>query len=366
MRANRQLLRLAFLSFQFSSFRSIGGQTIAIRDAGRCDSCRITAKRLATLGRSTDPELLNDFPSVQVDSRGRFLVSGTTSRSFVLVYDRQGAFLRLWGRQGSGPGEFRSIWRLLHLPGDSLVVIEQGNRRITVLDSAGKYVRSFALNFQPIEIDPLANDSWMASGMAFTEDHVGYPLHQLTRDGITRRSFGGDMEVLVGRPSSTQRMIATDTLRDGVWSARPDRYEIEFWTANGERRLTLDRLTAWFPDRDIEGSRNRWQDPIHPRLRDMYVDDSGHVWVLLAVAKEGWKPSPENFGPLSTHWLNLDTMVEVIDPDSGELVASQRFPWIASAFTNNGSLVSYREDADGIMVLDIWRPELVRRKGGKQ
>lgn len=343
-----------------SVLRVAQSQSTTVIDPPRCSTCRITAERVATLGRSSDPELLREFPSVQVDGRGRFLVTGTIPRSHVMIYGRTGDFVRKWGREGSGPGEFRSVWRLLHLPGDSLVVVEQGNRRLTVLDSDGKYVRSFIVPFQPNDLDLLPNGTWVVSGMSFTEERAGFPLHLMTSAGVIRNSFGGDMPVLTGRPSSTQRMIASDPKRNGIWAGRPDRYELELWTPNGERKRLLDRAAKWFPDREFEGSRNKWQDPIHPRLRDIYVDDAGLVWSIVALAKAGWKPTPENFGPLSTHWQNLDTMVEVIDPENGELVATQRFRWIASAFTNNGFLVSYREDADGIMVLDIWRPKLQR------
>lgn len=52
-----------------------------------------------------------------------------------------------------------------------------------------------------------------------------------------------------------------------------------------------------------------------------------------------------------------DTIVEVIDPDRGLVLRSQRFPWVGTGFTNDGLIVSERKDDSGVTVLDVWRPE---------
>ena len=95
-------------------------------------------------------------------------------------------------------------------------------------------------------------------------------------------------------------------------------------------------------------------------MRDVRVDDGGRLGVMGAVPKEDWQPSPDNYGGLHLDALNLDTMIEVIDPETGSLLASQRFPWIGAHFANDGSIVAYRADANGVMVLDVRRATLIR------
>ena len=62
----------------------------------------------------------------------------------VRFFDSSGRFLHAVGRGGSGPGEYINFYRLLPFRGDSLIVVDYEGLRNNVLDSNGKYVRSFA------------------------------------------------------------------------------------------------------------------------------------------------------------------------------------------------------------------------------
>ena len=327
-------------------------------------SHRVVVELTASLGNLSDPELIASWPTVVRDGRGRLLVTGTLPRTQILVYDGAGNFVESWGREGDGEGEFRDILRLVPLPPDSLIVIDLGARRLTVLDRDGRYARSMRAPMDIGDIAVIGPDAWIASGLSFHDERTAHPLRRLSSQGEVISAFGGPLEVVPRRPSAVQRAIAADTVRRGVWSIRPDRYELELWSADGERLDALDRAAAWFPDREFEGSRNLWSDPIHPRIRGVRVDDGGRLWVMGAVPKEDWEPSPDNYGGLQLDALNLDTMIEVIDPETGTLLASQRFPWIGAQFANDGSIVAYRTDANGVMVLDVRRATLTRDPDG--
>jgi hypothetical protein len=331
-----------------------------VSDQSLCRTCQLTLEHVVAVGRLSDSELIASWPSVVRDARGRFLVAGAIPPTRILVYDTSGRLLTTWGREGDGPGEFRSIGRLVRLPGDSLLVLEGGARRATVLDAAGQFSRRFVLPFDVVDFTVLTNGQWIASGMAFTTSGVGFPLHRLTRDGAIESSFGGDLTVLPGRPSAVQRVITRDH-EGGFWAARPDRYEIEHWTATSGRDTYLDRITSWFPDREFEGARNTWRDPPYPFLHALYVDAGGRVWTLGRAPKPSFKPTPKAWGPLSTMSMAEEAFVEVIDPVTGVLLATRRFPWIGVAFTDQGLIVSFRYDDDGVMVVDLWRGIL---KGG--
>lgn len=54
------------------------------------------------------------------------------------IYDAHGAFLRRIGRMGDGPGEFRGRLDLLPAGGDSLLVYDQGNQRLSLFGTDGK------------------------------------------------------------------------------------------------------------------------------------------------------------------------------------------------------------------------------------
>lgn len=59
----------------------------------------------------------------------------------ISVFGDDGAFLRSWGSQGEGPGEFRSLSRIYPLGDDSLMAAERHSGRLAVFDLTGELGR---------------------------------------------------------------------------------------------------------------------------------------------------------------------------------------------------------------------------------
>ena len=59
----------------------------------------------------------------------------------VRLFDDRGIYLGQAGRSGSGPGEFKAPWTMARLAGDTIAVSDMQQRRITLFNSAGEYVR---------------------------------------------------------------------------------------------------------------------------------------------------------------------------------------------------------------------------------
>jgi hypothetical protein len=75
---------------------------------------------------------------------GRILVAN--SGTFELrVYSPEGQHLSSIGAEGDGPGEFRSLWLIDVVGGDSIYVWDQRAMRVSVLDLDGRFARSFQL-----------------------------------------------------------------------------------------------------------------------------------------------------------------------------------------------------------------------------
>lgn len=64
----------------------------------------------------------------------------------VRLFDAEGRHLLSFGRKGSGPREFRLL-SLVEAYGDSLLVYDEGNDRITVWSRGGRFGRSFRLDW---------------------------------------------------------------------------------------------------------------------------------------------------------------------------------------------------------------------------
>lgn len=98
---------------------------------------------IGTLDGPPTQQLFSVFDAARLPD-GRILVAN--SGTFELrVYSPEGQHLSSFGAEGDGPGEFRSLWRIDVVGGDSTYVWDQRAMRVSVLDLDGRFARSFQL-----------------------------------------------------------------------------------------------------------------------------------------------------------------------------------------------------------------------------
>lgn len=309
---------------------------------------------MASLGSAADSDSPAEaFHHVVRDGHGRYFAVSGFPVTRILVYNSDGDLEAVWGRGGEGPGEYQTIRQLLMLRGDSLGVLDPGSSRLTILNSDGSVARTQGLAVHPFEIAQLDNGTLVVAGRQYTASGSGYAMHVVRPDGSARR-FGPAVTVLPTRPSASLRRLAA--AGETVWAARPDRYELTEYAADGTPLRVLKREADWFPERETEGAVDFAKEPPFPFLADVHVDEEGLVWTLVRLAADDWAPVDDP-GLMPSWGRYFDSIVEVIDPDRGLVVRSQRFPWYGHRFTNDGLVVSHREDILGVLVLDIWRLE---------
>lgn len=91
-------------------------------------------------GTDGTPSMLTQPRDVAVDGAGRVYVA-MSSPAAIKVYDRDGKYVRTIGREGEGPGEFRSATvTILH---DTLVVQDYQLARLSLFDTAGQFLTSW-------------------------------------------------------------------------------------------------------------------------------------------------------------------------------------------------------------------------------
>lgn len=121
-----------------------------LRDASRMPSCVLGTSPTVQIG-AVMGDTAQELASVSDARRlgdGRIVVLDR-GRDNVRVFDATGRLLASFGRQGSGPGEFRFPGRLELLAGDSLAVWDLNLRRITVLDASGGPAREVSFSVSP-------------------------------------------------------------------------------------------------------------------------------------------------------------------------------------------------------------------------
>lgn len=106
-------------------------------------SWRVAAEPSLQIGVVDGPEEYQFSRIVGVErlADGRIVVADQRAAQ-LRFYDAEGRFLDAYGRPGSGPGEFRSMWWASAYRGDSLAVWDGGARRLTVIDPATRQGRT--------------------------------------------------------------------------------------------------------------------------------------------------------------------------------------------------------------------------------
>lgn len=81
-------------------------------------------------------------------SDGRIVVVNAGSHE-IRFFSPSGEFLFGVGRDGEGPGEFREPYDLARFAGDSLLIRDLKNQRVSIFDANGQFVRSYQLPMPP-------------------------------------------------------------------------------------------------------------------------------------------------------------------------------------------------------------------------
>ena len=91
------------------------------------------------LGRPQDIAFLSD---------GSMVVADGLINSRVVMFDRQGKFLKSWGSKGTGDGQFDAVHAVAVDKQDRIYVADRSNDRIQVFDNNGKHLATWnELNF---------------------------------------------------------------------------------------------------------------------------------------------------------------------------------------------------------------------------
>ena len=273
---------------------------------------------------------------------GRIAVAnGMTSE--VRFYSPAGERTATTGRAGEGPGEYRGLWKLCRLDGDSLAAWDVQLRRLTVLDSDGGYVDDVRLTAPGGAVDLHActgtsriligpEDRYKGRDMnRVRRDSIDLLIHDVrTRETHTVGAFPGEEQyemsvppvmLLEQAPFGSFTSISGDGTR--VLVADNGRGEIREFAYDGTLRRIMhtghERAALTSSDRDeYEGAHidESWRPtylaakraflaevpfPDHrPYFGSMLLDDTGRIWV------SSYAP-PHRDGADARTWTILDS-----------------------------------------------------------
>jgi hypothetical protein len=315
-----------------------------------CTGCSLVIERMGTIGASdAEGAYLRRFPRhVSRDARGRIIVSAGGPPQ---VFDSTGKYLHTIGRTGQGPLEFGLPQGVHRGPGDSLHVVESS--RITVLTPAGDFVRSVSVPHSAIVKHVLDDGSYIAAGIAnYRERDDGTPfLHSITGSGHNRASFGPRLTTGDGgRLVYPNLMIGRADARS-FWVTHLFRYRLELYQSQGTLLRVIERSAPFMSGE----SRGLSVERLGPILTETRQDDHGRLWVMISLPPPAWKENDAMGTRLLYH-----TMVEVLNPADGSLIASARVPSLITWIMDDGYLAGISEGDDGEPLVSLWRARLVQ------
>lgn len=319
-------------------------------------TCVIELREVVQLGDLSDPGTIGLRPEITRTGAGEFVVASVENRGELLVYDAEGRFRRTFGGAGEGPGEYRAPGRVRLGSEGSLLILDILNRRITRATDGGGVLQTVdvralqALDF----LAPAAEDRFVLSGFGGGAGGLTTALDVLDSGGETLARLGSEpIERWV--VNFFRAPLALD-VRGRVWAPEAGAYAFRAWdTGGGDAVSRLAGEADWFdPGPPRPGA------PITAPTPSvvMSLRFAGELmWIVTWIADANWEDNADMSRADLQLTRVLDSMIEVVDPESGALLARMRHPEALRITGDEGFVFGVRED-DVVPRAVLYEPSL--------
>jgi hypothetical protein len=343
---------------------STGFRTL-VESPSICHNC-IVLEPAVVMGDTAGPGFLEWTENVTRDSLGHYWVG---QRGLVKVFDSAGNFLRQVGRPGRGPMEFIGA-RPIYTDGDGRVhIFDPQNLRETIIgrDFELHEERQIPPPFQsfPVAVPLPGGKRYAVYMLLHVAGQIGLPLHIVEGSEVIH-SFGASVQESWTQLSQfhSRRRLAVD--RSGrVFSAQYYNYLIEAWTSSGERITGFEGPTL--NEREVRPGRSP-RDKAPSQIDAIYLDDEQLLWVASSHARDNWfdnmievvLPSGRTeLRPIGeSPRLLYAGRIDVIDLNSGSIIASSDREELITAFVGDGLGLEVQYTETDIPQLVVWRMTL--------
>lgn len=136
--------------------RPVDAQTrVVVPSAPSCSQCSIVLTPILKIGDADGEGVIGRPETVTRDGQGRYYAAFEEMHGTISVFDAGGRYLQTIGRRGGGPGEYQFISMIHAKRGDTLLVFDSRNRRLTFALPTGQAVRSVRSTINPLSLAEL-------------------------------------------------------------------------------------------------------------------------------------------------------------------------------------------------------------------
>lgn len=305
---------------------------------------------LAIGGEESADYVFAEISSVAVSGDGTIFALDQKDRN-VKVFDRNGKFLKMFGKAGEGPGEL-SLPRSIHFTARDEVVVVDMNRRLSLFKPSGEFVRTVSAgSLSLMDAHPDSKGNFFVYLMVQEEGNRRYELRKVDgglkdlfvvesspMQNPERDGFNPFFPVLRWAPLSGDRVVCG-------WA---EKYEFRIHDATGRlvRKIRMDPDPVPISKKDID-ERTEGVPPAlvqtmkipkhYPAFRYLVTDDEDRMFVLT------WERPPDRKG----------FYFDVFDRE-GRYIARIVLP-VISPLIRKGRLYAAEETAEGYPVLKRYK-----------
>lgn len=321
-----------------------------VPDMPTCAECSIDLVPTVVLGGINDPVGVGFSAQVTVSSAGVYATSSPTFPGEIAIYDEAGRFQQLIGGRGDGPGEFSSDVRLSFDGEDSLHVMSRRGSRYSVFAPSFEHARSHTLQGMAADFCIGVDGALFVAG-PYLGDGVVSHANVYDRFGNVVRSMGGaPMETM----NPAEGLYVAACADSEYWGGAVAAYLVTRFNETGSERRDLKAERDWFPTPRAApagsapvAAASGAQLRSRPKISGLLPHRDGRLLVFLSV------PDADFEGVPSSPAEQLDTIVEVVDVTSGDLLFRQRFDE-ALAPIAGGGVFSIIDAGAGDLRVQVW------------
>ena len=346
---------------------SLGAATTGA--AQGCSGCTIAVTKVVTLRAPEDSTGFTALSSATADSRGRILVSPIAEAGRLHAFDADGRYVRTIGRAGSGPGEFRRLGRVISIAGDSTLVFDNANAKMSVLDPSYRVAREVRLSGVVGDAVRLRDGTLIVVGSIGPRKQPNDPYFVVGDSGVVR-SFGRGTDTSREAFALRASRRVASSRQGGFWSGHGNQYRIDYLDVAAPPKIVVRRDVPWFPKWATSAGPPSWIERPKSSLSDLREDDQGLLWTFLRRAPADWKPAtnvsvrpelPIRMPPINEFGKYIEFVIEVIDPQTGNVLATTRLPGsFGGGLVGKDMIAETHETPDGDIELILYRLALVR------
>ena len=168
------------------------------------ENVNVPARAPAGAGAGQPTDLFDRPTDVAWDAAGNIFVADGLGNARIAKFDKDGRFVKSWGKRGTGPGEFANVRSIAVDAEGNVYAADGGNRRVEVFDNDGAFKTAFTNvgNAQAVCLTKGANPVLYVSN--------SNPPDDIDRDGeIFKLRLNGTMIGKFGRAGKLPKEFGT-------------------------------------------------------------------------------------------------------------------------------------------------------------